>query len=439
MWVRKSIAQASRSTKELLQTLTTRYKSEWNGKKEKMNQVNEEIRRIADLKDFTLIEKLQDFSNPNIERVVLQIGMDKTATTSIQLFLSENRPWLNRNSLEYRTDWGANNHSVPLKSMLSRDSQKIYWHVVSGHDAAWIAEFDYRNLLALCEGIKECKSKTYIFFGEGICGFKIHELKNLKKLLAVLMPRARVEILFCVRSVEQYASSGYQQAIRMGRAYDEKRMMLVYSNIYFRKLFRVLLIFGKRRLTVYPFEETTKHPYGPIGYFIQRLGASPNETEGLSSPKANESISFQATEIIDFINKRYPLIDGNKKSERRSKGDIEAIMKIEGVKYQLPEALLRKLKGYSLLDILWLRFFFKIKYPLGYAAEHRIRIFYGDAYKESFLKAYKDSNDFIKSCLYDFVEEKAAFSSPSEDQELWLQIKQGIDDLKGSLHEKDIL
>lgn len=400
--------------------------------------MNEDIKQIVETRNFDEIDRLSEFSNSKIKRVVLQIGMDKTATTSIQLFLSENRPWLNQNSLEYRTDWGANNHSVPLKSIVSKNPEKIYWHIVLDHSNEQILDYNYGNLLALCNGIKTCQSENYIFFGEGICGFRIHELENLKKLINTLMPQARIEVLFCARSIIGYASSGYQQAVRMGRSYSENKLLVVYSNIYFRKLFRVVKVFGKKRIKVYRFEDTKKHKYGPVGYFIQLLGISTREIGSLTIPRANESISFQATEIIEFINATHPLIKNNKKNSNRFKGDIDPITKIKGAKYQLSSHLINRLSRCSMLDILWLRLVFKIKYPIKNTAKNTVAIDFDEGYVQDFLGAYNASNDFIKAGLHNFIKEKIKSSSTPKQEQMYIHIGETIKLIERSDYEKSL-
>lgn len=101
-------------------------------------------------------KKISKCSNPNIKRVIIQMGMDKTATTSIQVFLSRNSSWLNKHSFAYKTDWGADNHSVPLRSLVSRKPGKVHWHIISGNSDKEIREYNTKNLSALCQGIRDC-------------------------------------------------------------------------------------------------------------------------------------------------------------------------------------------------------------------------------------------------------------------------------------------
>jgi hypothetical protein len=376
------------------------------------------------------MESLATYANPKIKRVIIQMGMDKTATTSIQLFLSRNRAWLNENDLEYKTDWGADNHSVPLKSLLSDHPEKIYWHIVSGHKDQQVRAYNDKNLRALAEGIKACQQESYIFFGEGICGFKVKELRRLKQLIHTLMPVAKIELLYCVRSNTGYASSGYQQAVRMGQSYSRLKLIQVYSNIYFRRIIRAMFVFGKKNMQVYKFEDTKRHAFGPVGYFVEKIGACAEELAELEMPTANESLSYQATEIIEFVNHKLPLVIENKLNPKRQKSDMEAISRILGVKYRLSSNLISKINRFSLVDILWLKFTFHIRYPLSSQADRIAEIAYDESYYQHFIDAFVESNDEIQICLNDFIKIKSKTVSDKKQSEVLLKIQRFISDYK---------
>jgi len=372
--------------------------------------------------------KARAYSNPRINRVIIQMGMDKTATTSIQLFLSQNRQWLHQNSLEYRTDWGADNHSIPIMSLVSANPEEIYWHIVSGHGTEEIQTYNDKNFSALCKGVRDCQQETYIFFGEGICGLSIDELYRLKEMIEALMPQANVGLLYCVRSVSGYASSGYQQAIKMGRFYTDSRLVFIYSNIYFRRMIRAMAIFGKNRMTVYRFEDALRHEYGPVGYFIEKLDVSLDGMEQLQIPVANESISHQATELIEFINRSHPMILDNKKNDKREKYDTMPIMRIKGSKYKLPAKIASLINRASLLDLLWLRFAFRVQYPIIWKVNSTAEFKYDETYSQQFMEAFESCNDLLKSCLYDFAIKKTMSTTNEMDKKVFLELQKKISD-----------
>ncbi len=392
------------------------------------NQPNDSLERIKSKKKTWILNFMKHYSNSGIKKVVVQMGMDKTASTSIQVFLSRNREWLNKNSHEYRTNWGSDNHSVPLKSLVHKKPDKIYWHVVSGHDKDEVARYNMRNLSALCKGVKECRRETYIFYGEGICGFHFNELKVFKKLIKTLMPDAKIDILYCVRSIPGYASSGYQQAVRMGDSFSKKRLLMVYSNIYFRRLIRAIMIFGKKCISVYKFEETLTHEFGPVGYFIMKLGIPTGELCELEIPRINKSVSSQAIEIIEFINKEQPLIFGGKLNDRRYNGDIDAITQIPGNKYSMSGKRMRMVVKLSLFDLLWLGLTFGIKYPLNYKDDENPMIKYDEEYSKMFIEAFNKSNDSIKSCMHDFVKKKMNDLEESDGLQILVKLENYINE-----------
>jgi len=388
---------------------------------------SKEIDRIKKyLKTYNADRYLPEYANKKIKKVVIQAGMDKTATTSIQLFLSRNTSWIHQKSIEYKTDWGANNHSVPLKSIFSNRPECIPWHIFSNHNKKNIKDFNIKNLLALCKGIKECKQETYVFFGEGICSFSVAELKNFKRLIRIVMPDAKIDFLYCVRSNSGYASSGYQQAVKSGRYYNNEDIVKRYSKIYFKRIIRAMLVIGKENMLLYRFEDTLKHEFGPVGFFLEKIGA---ETRGLNEIeiiRENDSISFQATEIIEFINRQQPLIVNGLKSTFRNKDDTDAIQNIHGQKYSLNDDLISKIIKSAAKDLLWLDDKWGITFDQQSKTSKIVNIVYDEVYIQEFVVAFNNSNEYIKSNLINFVLEKIKNSKNKRDNDIFVRLREEI-------------
>lgn len=347
---------------------------------------------------------LAAYSNDGIGKVNVQVGMDKTASSSIQEFLDQNQQLLHTHSVEYKSDWGGNNHSIPLKSIVSSRYGKIYHQIVSGNDKEQITAYNRRNLLSLCRGIKASNQETYVFFGEGICSFTKKEYQIFKDMLAVLMPNAEIRIFHCVRYNTEYASSAYQQAIKMGRYHEDavKR----YSNLYWKRINNALQVFGKKKVFVYAFEETVKHELGPVGYFLDNIGVSTSELSADDIPRKNESISHYALEILEYINRKHPLVAGQMKNHLRSRNDVVPILAISGPKYRLPNEISMKIINRASNDILWLKEYFNIEYPLNPPLSSDGELSYGNRYYEECVRAFDLLNPFIKKEFYDFVAHK---------------------------------
>ncbi len=223
-------------------------------------------------KTYNAKRYLASYANNGIKRVFIQIGMDKTASTTIQHFLVENQDWLHSHSADYKSDWGTENHSVPIMSLLREQPEKIQEHILRRYDKRKIAEYNYRNLISLCKGIRACPFETYIFYGEGICSFTQKEFMRFRDLLKALMPEAGIKLMYCTRSNTGYASSAYQQAMKTGRFQNCDDTVNIYSGIYEKRIKNAVKVFGKDRLSVYKFEDAVNHIYGPVGYFIDKIG-----------------------------------------------------------------------------------------------------------------------------------------------------------------------
>jgi hypothetical protein len=370
---------------------------------------------------------LSSYANHRIERVVMQIGMDKTASSSVQTFLDENRALLHQNKIEYKTDWGGNNHSVPLKSIVAENPQNIYHHMASGWDSETIDAYNSVNLLSMCKGIRDCQQKTYVFYGEGICSLKKSEYERLQSLLNILMPNGEIKILYCVRSNIGYASSAYQQAVKLGRYHDEDEQLKRYSNLYEKRLINAIKVFGENRIDVYAFEDTLIHEFGPVGFFLEKLGIDSSKISTLNSPHINESLSCQAIEIMAYINKKHPLILNGVKNKLRYREDTNPIMKIEGPRYCISNELASRIINKAQNDILWLKEHFGVLYPLKHQVIEETECSYDNAYYHSCIAVTNDLNDFLKGVFYEFIVEKLGSVNHERDQEIFKKIQKSME------------
>ena len=384
-----------------------------------------------------LLDYMKNYANPGIKKVVIQMGMDKTATTSIQHFLASNQELLHRYSYEYYDDWGSENHSIPMKSIVHKEPESIYWHIVSGHDTGDIAEYNFNNITSLCRGVKLSNQETYIFFGEGICGFHIHELRNLRRIIKALMPNACIEVLHCVRSLEGYASSGYQQAVRMGYRFSRIKFLLVYSNIYFRRMARAMMVFGRKKMRVYKFEDTLLHKYGPVGYFCKMIGIPECELADLGIQRSNETISHGAVEIMEFINDRMPMVTDGRRNKKRTRDDINEVAGIKGERFVLPEKILKWLVGLSWIDIFWLLITFGIKYPWFHQGTKQRPPVYDKDYSKTYLEAFKKSNSHIKDLLMEFASRKIYETEGGVSNGVFMELFKSMELFSGSAEKEE--
>jgi hypothetical protein len=366
---------------------------------------------------------LSTYANERIRRVVIQIGMDKTASTSIQSFLHQNQDLLQQHSIEFRADWGSDNHSIPLKSMVAEEPEKIYHHIVSNLSRKEIEEYNAKNLRILCQGIKGSEEETYVFFGEGICSFRKVEYKTLQNMLAVLMPNAAVEILYCARSNVGYASSAYQQAVKMGRYHDINDQIWRYSQLYKKRLKNAIKAFGKEKISVYQFEDTVKHPFGPVGYFMEKLGVDAEALRPLEMTRVNESVSYQAIEIMADINEKCPMTIGEVKNPLRQRMDMDPILKISGPRYHISNDLANRILQAAMKDIVWLEENFACAYPRVHETVKEPALNYDARYYEECISAFGDLNPVMKQHFYAFIVDKHGAVTDPCQRELFKKLE----------------
>ena len=366
------------------------------------------------------------YSNEKIKRVVIQIGMDKTASTSIQTFLQNHQSLLHRHSIEFKTDWGESNHSTPLKAMVEKIPERIYPLIVSEFSREQIDEYNCKNLLSLCRGIQACQQETYLFFGEGICSFRRGEYKTFQEILSVLMPNAEVEILYCVRSNVGYASSAYQQAVKLGRYDDVEEQIEIYTNLYEKRLMHAIHIFGKEKIQVYKFEDTIKYEFGPVGFFLEKLGISKEALDFFENTRTNESVSDHAIEIMAYINKKHPMVIDGVKNPLRKRDDTSPIMKISGLRYRISNEMMVRIMKEAQKDITWLKENFGVEYPFTHHQIEDRKLSYDEAYYHECMQAFNNLSDFTKSFFYEFVVEKHRIVMDPYEKEIFERIKKNM-------------
>lgn len=363
--------------------------------------------------DKTCIEKyfvshnaaryLQRFTNQNVRRIIMQVGMDKTGSSSVQGFLYRNGDYLRQYSCEYKSDWGRMNHSLPIKSLVSYNPSRIYQHRARNRSKQQVAQYNYNNLMSLCSGIQGCSQSTYILYGEGICSLNKSEHRLLIQLLQILIPNAQMEILFCVRSHVGYASSAYQQTLKMGRYFTDQKKVIQYSNLYKKRIAKLIDVYTHDKLTIYRFEDAVQHSLGPVGYFLELIGIPSDGLSVQQIRQMNQSISYQAAEIIEYINCKQPMMIGTKRNPLRLARDTHPFKAISGPKYRIPEIVSKRIQQVAEDDILWIKEQFGIEYPLTISAEAQRIIDYDIVYRDQCIQAYNQVNASIRLLFYQFI------------------------------------
>ncbi len=257
--------------------------------------------------------------------VILHTGLHKTATSSIQRTLANNRDVLCANGIHYGHFTNCNgldqvNHSLPLRICFSEKYHQHTYFKTNTLDHEQERERFWSELNLNLETLQ-----TVVFSGEGISKLSRVELMQLRVFFE---ERAFAIRPICfVRSPYSMTCSSRQENIKAGRKEQnrhEKSMPIV-----------------RRLRSVFPemqfrsFQQACRHEKGPVGFFLDNVGLG--ALGDIQYHKANKGLSDQAVRLILGINEIMPALLGKQRASRKMH-DTLPFWHIPGEKYLLLES-----------------------------------------------------------------------------------------------------
>lgn len=292
-----------------------------------------------------------------LNKVYLHVGMQKTATSSIQQSLYANKKILQDNSILYPSSW-SNWHVNEIGALLFEEKEEERRNIL--HRKNFI-EIDRINITEkLKNEIINCNSESLVLSAESIILYSDNGLYKLKNIIQNDLNIKNIVVIISTRNIIDYMNSHVQQLIKSSFRveYSELAKKANYKN----QIKKFEEIFGKENLIVYSFEEAKEHPFGVVGYFFEKIGICKEKLQDIKIFKTNEGISDLACEVIDYINKTEPFVVNEKISKNREIGDTILLQKISGKKFVIDEVYQKNILNNSLQDILWLKNNYGIDY-----------------------------------------------------------------------------
>ena len=339
--------------------------------------------------------------NNHIKDIYLHIGTLKTATSSIQDTLYANRELLDQNNYFYSKIF-PKNHSTIFHRLFSNTADETHTSIKFGLDAEKIGLINSENIETIRQEISKTSCSNVIYSAELISTFTMQELEKLKKFFNNLAPVANIHVLISTRNPIDYINSFVQQ----------RKKTCINSNFdftyksQFQKLFTV---FGKEQIVAYKFEDACQNKFGPVGHFLNIIGISDDLITDINIITSNSSVSDKAIDIIDFINDKIPMIDGNQISEGRMHLDHYPFHGLTGKKFQLGKDYFDVNIGLKALSesCQWLTDNLEIKYTLKEIPDKPPRIVYDHVFSEELKSIYTSLTPVLKKLTYDYIRERS--------------------------------
>ena len=339
--------------------------------------------------------------NNHIKDIYLHIGTLKTATSSIQDTLYANRELLEQNNYFY-SGLFPKNHSTIFQRLFSETVNETHTSIKFGLDAKKIELLNSGYIETIRQEISETNCSNIIYSAELISTFTMQELEKLKGFFNNLAPSAKIHVLISIRNPVDYINSFVQQ--RKKTCIDSNYDFTYKSQ--FQKLFTV---FGKEQIVTYKFEDACQNKFGPVGHFLNIIGISNDLIPDINIITSNSSVSDKAIDIIDFINDKIPMIDGNQISEGRMHLDHYDFHGLTGKKFQLGKDYFDVNIGLKELSesCQWLKDNLEIEYTLKEVPDKPPRIVYDHVFSEELKSIYTSLTPVLKKLTYEYIKERS--------------------------------
>lgn len=353
--------------------------------------------------------------NENVNQIFIHIGVYKTGTTSIQETLFNNRELLLQvNDGYFYSDLMVNQSLMPfiLFEDLS-DFQLNFRHNISKRAFGKIKK-DLQTKLV--DQLKNTHAKNLIFCAESMTFLKSNSIQKIKDTFSVMFPNAQINIVIFTRDYIDLLGSQIQQNIKTCNIPYK-----IPSNFYRNLISRYEKYFFPH-VIVNTFENSIKHLYGPVGFFLTLVGMNNNNISKFNIYQSNRSLSDNAIEIINYINEKNPIYESNK--IRKIYLNLKPLWNLPGDKYTISSEALDSLISNNLNDSVWLKENYNIDYEIMNFTKINYDKFpnvYNENYYNEIIDNYKYLSFYIKKIVLLFFYDKRKEIS-SDDSEFLLKI-----------------
>ncbi len=292
-----------------------------------------------------------------LNKIYLHVGMQKTATSSIQQSLLANKEFLKQNSILYPSSL-SNWHVNEIGALLYEEKEEERRNILHRQN---FSQINRNNIIEkLKKEILNCDCESLVISAESIILYSKDGLTKLKDIIQNDLNIKNIIIILTTRNILDFMNSYVQQLIKS--SFEVEYNKLVQKTIYENQISKFEEVFGQENLIVYCFEEAKKHPLGVVGYFFEQIGIEKERVKEIKIIKTNEGISELACEVIDYINTIEPFIDKKEISQKRQIGDTRLLQKLSGKKFVIDEIYQKSLLKNSLQDVQWLKKHYGIDY-----------------------------------------------------------------------------
>ena len=287
------------------------------------------------------------------KRLILHAGMPKTGTTTIQNTLYKCRDvLLAQNKCLYPSI--AANHTNSICTIFMNHPERHIANRMAGlapGDEPARLQASYRE--ALRKDMDTDNWDLCVISAEGVSNLNHDELGKIRDWFQNYCSTARV--LFYVRNPVDYTRSVIQQLLKGGEKLGDLYKNLPVPN-FKGKISNAIQAFGRENVEIIDFHAASNSDGGLLGSFSDLLRFPPTIRKELldREVRENESMSFSAAHILDYINTKTPVFVDGKLSVLRTGLEQSMAQRIGGKKFDIPVVVQRLCYESTRDDVAWL-------------------------------------------------------------------------------------
>lgn len=234
-----------------------------------------------------------------MKKLILHVGLHKTATSSIQQTLARNAGALSKQNFFYpifsRHDEAIINHSIPFYSLYSSHPEHYHINIKNGDNRIIeLANGDYQRQI---EHVLNMETNI-ILSGEDISMLPENALQNLKQ--TILDHGFQLVVMCSVRKPYLFTCSELQERIKSANGQLDNIEMMPKSAVI-----RTLKNVFADRMVFCSFEQDTQTEEGAVAAMLKRMGLDHTEFTIYSN---NSGLGNLSTRFLAHLNQNHPSI-----------------------------------------------------------------------------------------------------------------------------------
>ena len=286
------------------------------------------------------------------------MGLGKTGTSAIQLFLRENIQILKQ---EYRILYPCiesdprpfkENHSIILSSLFVPNAHQSPVNIAHGFNTKEkLGKLNQQTHNELKLLFKDNSVENLLLSAEGISTMRRSAVTSLFEWLHSISEE--IKIIACIRHPFDGLASEIQQQLKNGKVLEE-----MYENPQVkgarRCLRKILDHFNKSQIISYDFVDATSHPQGIIGKFLEAIEIPNKGFKQQSNDVTNVSMSLEACLLLSALNNKRPKYQNGKIGGARFAKDLRFFLDLPGNKFRIPPNIMLELHDKIQGEVKWL-------------------------------------------------------------------------------------